>query len=62
MTTYLSTRQVCHTLNISRWQVTRLIKSGRLAAIKGAGVNGHYRIDADSLAAYVEECKVEASA
>jgi excisionase family DNA binding protein len=62
MTTYLSTRQVCHTLNISRWQVTRLIKSGRLTAIKGHGRNGHLRIDADSLAAYVEDSKVEAGA
>lgn len=62
MTTYLSTSQVCRTLNISRWQVTRLIKSGRLAAIKGKGPNGHFRIDAASLDAYVEDSRVEASA
>ena len=59
---YLTTSQVCRELKISRWQVAKLIKSGRLTAIKGAGVNGHFRIDADSLTAYVEDSKVDASA
>ena len=59
---YLTTRQVCRELKISRWQVAKLIKSGRLAAIKGNGVNGHYRIDQASLTAFVEDSKVEANA
>jgi excisionase family DNA binding protein len=62
MTTYLSTRQVCDTLGISRWTLARLIKANKITAIKGEGRNAHLRIDADSLAAYVEDSKVEATA
>jgi excisionase family DNA binding protein len=58
---YLTTKQVCRELGISRWQVTRLIRSGRLTAIKGEGPNGHFRIDEASLTAYVKDSKVEAS-
>lgn len=59
---YLTTRQVCRELRISRWQVTRLIRAGRLKAIKGEGRNGHFKIDQDSLTAYIEASKVEVSA
>ena len=59
---YLTTKQVCRELGVSRWQVARLIRSGKLAAIKGEGRNGHFRVDSRSLADYVEASKVEASA
>lgn len=59
---YLTTRQVCDELKISRWHVARLIRTGQLDAIKGEGRNGHVKIDEESLAAYIEAAKVEASA
>lgn len=59
---YLSTRQVCEILSISRWTVADLIRDGELTAIKGPAKNSHVKIDEDSVQAYIERNRVEASA
>lgn len=58
---YLTTREACRELNISRWTLARLIRTRQIAAIKGEGRNGHFKIDEQSLAAYVKSRMAEVS-
>lgn len=59
---YLSTRQVCEVLSVSRWKVADLINQGELTAIKGSAPNSHLKIDEDSVQKYIERHRVQASA
>lgn len=59
---YLTTRQVCKVLSISRWKVADLIAQGELRAIKGDAPNSHVKIEEDSVKEYIERHRVEASA
>lgn len=60
--TYLTTRETCEVLSVSRWTVARLIRDGELTAVKGSAKNSHIRIDEASLKKYIERNKVKASA
>jgi excisionase family DNA binding protein len=61
--TYLSIREVCEVLSVSRWKVTTLINQGELTAIKqGDSHSSHVKIEEDSLRDYIERHRVEASA
>lgn len=60
---YLTTRQVCTVLSISRWKVADLIAQGELRAIKGGDApNSHVKIEEDSVTEYVDRHRVQASA
>lgn len=56
---YVTIKEVRGRLNVSRWTVDRLIKTGELDAIKGAGPKGLVRISETSLTSYIERHTVK---
>lgn len=60
---FLSTTQVRKILGVSRPTVRKLIEHGELTAIKaGDAPNSPFRIDEESVKAYIERHTVKASA
>lgn len=49
---YLTMRETCARLRLSRWTVRRRIDAGELTAHKGPGRSGRLRIEAASVVAY----------
>ncbi len=57
---YLTMAAVQEQLHCSSDTLTRLIRAGKIRAIKlGLGRNSHYRIDEDSLRSYLREQAVQ---
>jgi excisionase family DNA binding protein len=55
---YLSTAETCERLRLSRWTVSKLVRSGELEAVKGPARNSPLRITKASIDAYVERYTV----
>ncbi|MEK8108696.1 helix-turn-helix domain-containing protein [Micromonospora sp. M12] len=51
---FLTIDEVAERLRVSRWSVSRYIKSEALHAIKGDGRNGPVRISLSSYVAFIE--------
>jgi excisionase family DNA binding protein len=51
---FLSTKETCEVLKLSRWTVMRMIRSGELEAVKGAARNAPLRIKEESIRRYID--------
>lgn len=50
---YLSTAETCGRLRLSRWTISKLVRSGELQAVKGPKRNSPLRISEESIVAYI---------
>lgn len=57
---YVSTKEACDLLGLSRWTVMRLIAKDELEAIKGTARNSHLRITRASVEGYISRRMVKA--
>lgn len=58
---HLTVDEVADLLRVSRWSISRYIKSGNLRATKAPGPNGAIRIPVSSYRAYIDAHTVTAS-
>lgn len=57
---YVSMKQACEQLKLSRWTVMRLIAQDELEAVKGPARNSHLRITKASVEGYIARRAVQA--